>query len=49
MARLMLECQLKDYFPDKLTVQWLEGDKSVEGHYNKSFRILIKARKTTLT
>uniref|UniRef100_A0A8C1HM42 Ig-like domain-containing protein n=1 Tax=Cyprinus carpio carpio TaxID=630221 RepID=A0A8C1HM42_CYPCA len=36
--RIVLECQLNDYFPDKLSVQWLDGEKSVRGQIAKKFQ-----------
>ncbi len=44
-GKIMLECQLKDYFPEKLTVQWLEGDKSVKGQIDKKFQNTDKGEK----
>lgn len=44
-GRIVLECQLNDYFPDKLTVQWLEGDKSVKGQIDKKFQNTDKGEK----
>ncbi|RXN08567.1 membrane-bound immunoglobulin [Labeo rohita] len=44
--RIVLECQLNDYFPDKLNVQWLEGDKSVKGQIDKKFQNTDKGEKT---
>ncbi|RXN05504.1 membrane-bound immunoglobulin [Labeo rohita] len=43
--RIVLECQLNEYFPDKLTVQWLEGDKSVKGQIDKKFQNTDKGEK----
>ncbi|RXN15293.1 membrane-bound immunoglobulin [Labeo rohita] len=43
--RIVLECQLNDYFPDKLNVQWLEGDKSVKGQIDKKFQNTDKGEK----
>uniref|UniRef100_A0A8C2DIA5 Ig-like domain-containing protein n=1 Tax=Cyprinus carpio TaxID=7962 RepID=A0A8C2DIA5_CYPCA len=36
--RIVLECQLNDYFPDNLSVQWLDGEKSVGGQIAKKFQ-----------
>ncbi|XP_050958355.1 uncharacterized protein ighd isoform X10 [Labeo rohita] len=44
--RTVLECQLNDYFPDKLTVQWLEGDRSASGQIDKKFQNTDKGEKT---
>uniref|UniRef100_A0A8C1I4Z0 Ig-like domain-containing protein n=1 Tax=Cyprinus carpio carpio TaxID=630221 RepID=A0A8C1I4Z0_CYPCA len=43
--RIVLECQLNDYFPEKLTVQWLEGDKPVNAQINKKFQNTDKGEK----
>ncbi|RXN08547.1 immunoglobulin delta heavy [Labeo rohita] len=43
--RIVLECQLNDYFPDKLTVQWLEGDRSARGQIDKKFQNTDKGEK----
>uniref|UniRef100_A0A672SZ48 Uncharacterized LOC107583070 n=1 Tax=Sinocyclocheilus grahami TaxID=75366 RepID=A0A672SZ48_SINGR len=43
--RIVLECQLNDYFPDKLTVQWLEGINSVKGQIDKKLQNTDKGEK----
>lgn len=43
--RILLECQLNGYFPDKLTVQWLEGDNSVKGQIDQKFQNTDKGEK----
>ncbi|XP_077069084.1 uncharacterized protein LOC143721971 [Siphateles boraxobius] len=43
---IMLQCQLKDYYPDKLTVQWLSGDQLVSAAKNKTLQTTDKVEKT---
>ncbi|XP_056111087.1 uncharacterized protein ighd [Rhinichthys klamathensis goyatoka] len=43
---IVLQCQLKDYYPDKLTVQWLSGDQLVSAAKNKMLQTTDKVEKT---
>lgn len=35
---IVLECQLKDYYPDKLSVQWLSGIEVLRDNNNKKLQ-----------
>ncbi|XP_052407819.1 uncharacterized protein ighd isoform X1 [Carassius gibelio] len=43
--RIVLECQLRDYFPEKITVNWFEGDNHVKGQIDKKFQNTDKGEK----
>lgn len=42
---IMLQCQLKDYYPDNITVQWLSGDQPVSASENKMLQTTDKGEK----
>jgi len=42
----VLQCQLKDYYPDKLTVQWLSGNQLVSAAKNKTLQTTAEVEKT---
>ncbi|XDV13012.1 hypothetical protein PO909_001526 [Leuciscus waleckii] len=35
---IVLQCQLKDYYPNNITVQWLRGDQPVRASENKTLQ-----------
>ncbi|ROI15096.1 Ig heavy chain C region, membrane-bound form, partial [Anabarilius grahami] len=43
---IVLECQLKDYYPEKVTVQWLRDDQPLTDNNNKVLQNTGKADKS---